>query len=76
MTAANSPETSVTNDGCTWHVTEGVNVRKREFPRLSDRVMTSTLAQLASNGLIAGWYLLLVIYCENKPTPPVYVQRR
>jgi hypothetical protein len=76
MATANSAETSVTNDGCTWHLTEGVNVRKREFPSLGDRGMTCILAQLASNGLIAEWYLLLVIYCENKPTPSVYVQRR
>jgi len=75
MAAAESPETSVTNDGCTWHLTEGVNVRKREFSSLSDRGMGCTLAQLASSGLIADCYLLLVIHCENKATPPVCVQR-
>ena len=58
MAAANSPETSVIIDGCTWHLTEGVIVRKREFSSLSDRGMacTTTLAQLASSGFQNGIY--------------------
>jgi len=56
MEWANSPETSVTNDGCTWHLTEGVCVRKREFSGLSDRCMAGTHAQLASSGLQNGIY--------------------
>lgn len=56
MATANSPETSVTNDGCAWHLTEGVNVRKREISSLSDRGMACTRAQLASSGLQNGIY--------------------
>jgi hypothetical protein len=68
MAVANSPETAVTNDGCTWHLTEGVNVRKREFSDLSGWGMAGSVQW------IAEWHLLLVIYCENKPTTPVYMK--
>lgn len=56
MAAANFPETSVTNDRCTWHLTEGVNVRKREFSILSGRGVACTVARLASSGLQNGTY--------------------
>jgi hypothetical protein len=56
MAAASPPETSVTNDVCTWHLTEGVNVRKGEFSSLSDRGVACTLAQLSSSGLQNGIY--------------------
>lgn len=56
MASANPRETSVANDGCTWHLTEVVCVRKRDFSGLSDRGMVGTPAQLASSALQNGIY--------------------